>query len=499
MKAEIGKLLQRTQADEMQRQEQQGLGKPIISTVVNGVRCVAVGDKVYNSPKWKSFHDFLHDYIKSLIDNKWADEELKKPQTERHPLLVWYEITVRYQNQHILEPGKIATAPMTGAGAAYLGLAYNLYLAAHNVEVQKALLKRLMKKDQFYGAYYESYVVGLLIRAGFDIEFEDEADTTTSHCELTATFRKTGRKFSVEAKMRGANKKSADVGNQLYDALGKKATHTRVIFIEANMPDDCDNAKAIANLKQALSSIRSREDKLKIDGQPAPPAYVIVTNNPHDYSLNDPSHAAGLVEGFKIPDFKVEARFASLREAINNREKHIEMISLIKALARSQIPSTFDGDNPDLAFGNVTGRLRVGQRYALPDGKGGEVIGELLHGCVMEDKKAAFCVYKLANGQNIIGQDPLSEAELAAYRRHPDTFFGVVKNGARGGINDPLEFYDYCMEIYQNTPKEKLLELLGARGQPQFEKLSQNELTGLYCEGLATQVFVMAAMKKADA
>ena len=492
IQAALEKLSQRAQAEELQRVEQQGLGRPIISTLVNGVRCVAVGDKVFSSPRWKSFHDFLHDYVKSLIENQWANEELKKPQEERHPLLVWYEMTVRHQNQYIREPGRIATAPMTGAGAAYLGLAYNLYLTAHNVEVQQTLLRRLMKKDQFYGAYYEAYVVGLLIRAGFDIEFENEADVTTSHCELTATFRKTGKKFSVEAKMRGANKKSADIGNQLYAALKKRAEHTRVIFIEVNLPDNCDNATATANLIMALNSLRSREETLTIDGQPAPPAYVLVTNNPHSYSLNGPSQSAGLAEGFKIPDFKVEAQFTSLREAIRNRKKHIEIQSLIKVLARSQIPSTFDGDNPDLVFGEVVGRLTVGKFYALPDGKGGEVIGELTHGCVMEDKKSAFCVYKLPNGQNIIGQDPMSDAEMAAYRRHPDTFFGVVKTGSRGGINDPLEFYDYCLEIYTNTPKERLLEMLGVRGLEFFEKLSQRELAELFCEGLATKVFAMA-------
>jgi hypothetical protein len=498
MQAELNKLFQRDQADEMQRQEQQGMGKPIISTIVNAVRSVAVGSRVYSSPGWKSFHDFLHDYIKSLIDQQWANEELKKPVEERHPLFVWYEMTVRHQNQYIRRPGEISAAPMTGACAAYLGLAYNLYLAAHNVEVQQVLLKRLMKKDQFYGAYYEIFVVGLLIRAGFDIEFEDETDSTTSHCELTATYRKTGRKFSVEAKMRGANKNSADVGNQLYAALKKKAAHTRVIFIEVNLPDDCDDKKAMENLKKALGSIRSREGKLNIAGQPAPPAYVFVTNNPHDYSLNGPSQTAGLVEGFKIPDFKIEARFASLHEALKNREKHMEILSLIKIMAQSQIPSTFDGDNPDLVFGNVTGQLRIGQRYAVPDDEGGEVIGELLQACVMEDKKAAFCVYKLANGQTIFGQDPLSDAEMAAYRRHPDTFFGVVKKGARGGINDPLEFYDYCLEIYKNTPKERLLELLGVRGLKHFEALPQLELAERYCEGLAANVFAMAAKANSE-
>src|SRR5260221_105432 len=67
LKEEMDKWLKRVQAEELQRQEQQGFGRPIISTVVNGVRCVAVGDQVYRSTKWKIFHDFLHDYIKSVI------------------------------------------------------------------------------------------------------------------------------------------------------------------------------------------------------------------------------------------------------------------------------------------------------------------------------------------------------------------------------------------------------------------------------------------------
>ena len=195
--------------------------------------------------------------------------------------------------------------------------------------------------------------------------------------------------------MRGPNKKSADVGNQLYDALKKKAEHTRVIFIEVNMPDDCNDTKAVETLTETLKSIRSREEKLTIEGQPAPPAYVIATNNPHQYSLNSPSHTAVLAEGFKIPDFKLGYRYASLREMLNNREKHIEIFSLMKSLEHSQIPATFDGDNPDLAFGNVEGRLKVGKRYSITDGHGGEVIGELQEAVVVESRKVAWGIYKL--------------------------------------------------------------------------------------------------------
>ena len=141
---EVRRQFEQQGAAELQRQEQQGLGKPIISTLANGVRYVAVGSGVHYSPKWKTFHDFLHYYIKTLFDTTWANQELKKRAEERHPLLVWYELAVRYQNQFVKEPGKISSAPTTGAVEAYLGLAYNLYLAAHNVEVQKDLLKRLM-------------------------------------------------------------------------------------------------------------------------------------------------------------------------------------------------------------------------------------------------------------------------------------------------------------------------------------------------------------------
>src|SRR5580698_5725093 len=79
---------------------------------------------------------------------------------------------------------------------------------------------------------------------------------------------------------------------------------------------------------------------------------------------------------------------------------------------------------PEDNSGNGYGRLRVGQKYALPDGMGGEVIGELLEATVMEKRKAAFCIYKLADGKQVLGEDPLSEKELAAYKRHPETFFG---------------------------------------------------------------------------
>jgi hypothetical protein len=480
---EIVKQLKAHEAAELQRQQQQGLGRPIVSAEFHGFRFVAVRGRLHYSNRWKTFHDFLHEYIKIVLDGaEWGNNELKKPAETRHPLLNWYETAVRYQNQFITERGKVHAAPMTGAVTAYLRLASDLYLLAHNAKVQEILIKRLKQKDQFYGAYYETYVAARLIQAGFEIEFEDETDSTTSHCEFTATFTKTGNKFSVEAKTRGLNKISADVGNQLYAALKKDAKHMRAIFIEANIQDGGTDEKNLEAVREVLKSIRSREDTLTIDKQPAPPAYVIVTNNPHQYNLHGEIKSWAASEGFKIPDFKIDFR-STLHDALKSREKHIEMESLMKSMREHHaIPSTFDGDNPDLAFGKLMQRMTIGEKYKIVDEKDGEVMAELVDAVVMESKKSVCGFFKLPDGRLIMGEQPLSDEELAAYKRHPDTFFGVVKKHTQG-INDPLQLFDWFYNCYRNTPKERLLELMkNALDHERLKNLSQDELAKIFCE-----------------
>jgi len=55
---------------------------------------------------------------------------------------------------------------------------------------------------------------------------------------------------------------------------------------------------------------------------------------------------------------------------------------------------------------------------------------------------------------------PLTDVELAAYQKFPDTFFGIDKPHTRGGITDPLDLYDWFFNCYRQTPKERLLELM---------------------------------------
>lgn len=117
---------------------------------------------------------------------------------------------------------------MTGAVAAYMHLAYDLYALDHNAELQAKLVTRLRSKDNFYGARYEVQVAAMLARAGFTIAFENEDDRSTSHCEFVITHPRTGKQFSVEAK----RAESGRVIRQLVRALGKTANHTRIVFID---------------------------------------------------------------------------------------------------------------------------------------------------------------------------------------------------------------------------------------------------------------------------
>ncbi len=70
---EVLKAFEKHKVKEMTRQQQQGLGKPIIETKFNGQQIVAVGNKLYYSKNWKTFSDFLGAFIKSTIGEKWGN------------------------------------------------------------------------------------------------------------------------------------------------------------------------------------------------------------------------------------------------------------------------------------------------------------------------------------------------------------------------------------------------------------------------------------------
>ncbi len=482
------RLLEEHQAREIQRKKQQGLGRPIISDEVNGTRLVAVGKHLHYG-KWKTFHDFLGDYIRQSLSADWGNAELKKPLADRHTVFKWYHHLCELQHKYATTLGSIFSAPMTGAASAYYRLAYNLYLIAHNGnDIQTRLLSRLRNIDNFPGAFFETQVAAWLIRAGFELEFENESDTSTTHCEFTATYPPTGVKFSVEAKSRYPGKdntgpKRINVGHQLRLALEKQAIYARVVFLDLNRP--IQSAEQLERPINRAHRILKNMEHLNIAGQPAPAAYVCLTNISDHYFLEG-LETPTLVEfySFKIPDF-VGTIFPSIRCALRARERHAEMFALMRSIEmHSQIPVTFDGELPSIAFSNgeIT-QMKIGQTYLTPGLDGKEVSAQLTSATVDTTNSEMILAFHDPQTNNVwICKAPMAQSQLDDYKRFPDTYFGVYrKQGVKA--DTPLELFDFFYESWKNTPKDKLLELLAsAPDATELRNLSQKDLSEIYCE-----------------
>ena len=219
---------------------------------------------------------------------------------------------------------------------------------------------------------YEAYVIGNLAKAGFHIELEDESNSTRSHCELTATHKGTGRRFSVEAKAvaststrAGASAAPPRIRGKLYDALRKQADHERLIFIEINRKELGTLAQIPDWVQQIDAELAQAEKELTVEGQAAPPAYVFVTNRGFIHALDSESWSeVGLACGYKIDDFASRTGRSILDLALA-RERHVEMHWLRKAIqTHNVIPNRFDDGLADESADAP--RLLIGSTYAVP-------------------------------------------------------------------------------------------------------------------------------------
>lgn len=437
--------------------------------------------------KWKTFYDFLGHYIKKTLGEDWGNAEIQKPLLDRHPVMQWYDRICHLQKQHAKQPGTVYSMPMTGAASAYNRLAYNLYLIAHNgKDIESRLIARLKNKDNFQGAFFETQVAAWLIKAGFELEYEDESDTSTSHCEFTATHTTTGEKYSVEAKSRsprrgGGAPSRLPVGRQLRLALRKKANHKRVVFIDLNKP--LHTKEAADRVMDRAERILLLAETMTINGEPAPSAYVCLTNIPDQYALDNAVIATMVsFHGFKIRDF-VDGEFPSIKEALRARERHWPMFHLIKTIDEYRdIPSTFGGELPSEIFSSdQPPRIQIGRVYLVPGPDGKEVPAKVTTATVMDGK--AYCgFHDPASGKAWLGTFEMTPEELADYLKYPDTYFGVhLKQGRR--VETAIELFDFFFDSYRNTPKEKLLEFMaGAHDFEHLKNLDQKELAETLCE-----------------
>lgn len=492
-------------AAELLRQRQQGKGRGIVSFEIGDHRVVAVGGVLHHSKKWKTFEDFLFDYIKIKFGEEWGNAELKKPLSARHTLLQWYDEVARQQLDYVSFPGTLTSTPATGAMISYLGLSYNLYMLEHNVELQERYLNRLRDQNNFQGAYYELIVASVLIRSGFRLELEDEDDLATKHCEFSAVSQTSGRKFWVEAKSRsveglfgktaldGVKQNERDpTGNMtthIKAALKKPAADERLIFIDLNAADK--NVNGIPDWgAMAIRRLDAKERDLK----PGETAYVFVTNLPfHRHPADATTSRQALAYGLGIPDFSKPAR-RTLIERYKLEQKHVDAHEIMDALKSYPVfPDTFDGT----LRSDQNGRnLRIGETYLFEGiGEPPGTVGEVTSATVVEPKAEAYVAVRTPDGRSVILTQSLTPDQMADYKAHPDLFFGE-ESGNGGNIEDPYLFFKWLLKTYSQTTKQRLLELMDATGNEEMAGLPQQELALIYCERLALNFLFEHAPEK---
>jgi hypothetical protein len=409
----------------------------MLSFESNGFRVVAVGNQLRWGKKWRTFFDFLGDYIKTMLTPEWGNAELKKPLEQRHPLIQWYHMLCTFQRAATPNKNGIYDARMTGAIKAYFSLAYDLYLCAHNAKLQDLLLKRLRNPATFEGALYEAHVIGCFAKAGFEIDFEDEGNSDTTHCEFTAKHPETGQVFSVEAKAvtsqssrAGDSKIPPKIGGKLHAALEKRALGKRVVFIEMNRADPTRPDEVPPWVETVTQELRRLENELTVDGQPAPEAYVFLTNRGCMNALETTEFVDfGIVEGFKMDDFPGGKKQMTIRQLRQARDKHIEMHWLAKAIeTHQQIPSGFDHRTPAEAFAEEpVERIKIGDMLLVKDETGKDVPGVMESAVVIEGGKKIFGTFLLQDGRRVHNTIPMSDTEFEIYQASPSTFFEVVE------------------------------------------------------------------------
>lgn len=485
---ELQTMFAHREAKEFQRREQQGLGKPIISTQFREHRVIAVGKTLHFSKAWKTFHDFLRDYPKLVLGKDWWMAEVGKALEDQHRILRWAVRGYEHQKAHVERNGPGTPQQMTGAISAYMRFAYDLYGLKHAVEVQKLLIDRIKCPDNFPGALYEVRVAAALLRAGFTLQPQDETDRRTTHVEFIATHTASGATYTVEAKRReGARMK---INRQMHRALIKHSDHPRIVFIDTNdgrLELGRTQAGPIALVEAESLLARYERDPV---GKTLPQAYVIATYDPDEHHLDGTDLPSGmLLWGFHHDDLKPVP--TTLAQQLEMRRRHAPVFALMESMQKHRrIPSTFDGEADALSGTPHQARLKIGQRFEVPGPDGAPIEVTLESATVVSEWKAAMCSVCSGNQERFIVRVPLTDQELQAHAQHPATFFGVVdRNAGRPNPTTPLEWFDFFWGSYSQSSKEKLLEFMGnGPDAARLQTMTQNDLATEYCIGLVNWV-----------
>jgi hypothetical protein len=204
-------------------------------------------------------------------------------------------------------------------------------------------------------------------------------------------------------------------------------------------------------------------------------AYVFVTSLPFHLDLSAPANLTAAPFGLGMPDFN-RPGFNRLVDRWRDEQKHADAFGVAESCATYlKLPSTFDGGLPSEAFGRQSNRILIGETYEFDNG-----VATVTTVCVSEPEKMIYV--GTADGQ--ILRQPMTDAELADYRAHPEGYFGRLQSPNRK-VTEPYELFKFFMDSYGSlTRYEILARFAGSPELPRLETLDLEQLRGEYCDAL---------------
>jgi hypothetical protein len=478
---EIQRALQFQEAQEKVRTRQQGYGRPIISTEVNGHRIVAVSNTVYWSKNWKFFTDFLLHFLKEVLGREWGQQSSQS--TAPHPVVRWFEKLGHLRRDRPSGSDSIVSSPETGFLRALFGLAYSLYLIAHNDQLPPKLLQRLRRSDDFRAATYETLVGAAFAVAGYRIECAERGHNPTRVPEFFVT-AKSGKRYSVEAKCKlkwtapidpddsaFAEELRSTLRSHLHKAAAKKLPNP-VYWFELSIPAALDEGRWRKVVSIVTTCLREAETNLTVDGNKLLPAYVFVTNNTH--LVNEDGADLPFVaqmESIHIPELN-PGTLMEIEAALEARDQHREMLWVLKCMKNvTSIPQTFDGTPSELlgAGGRPVQSFKIGDLLALdmPDGTVSSGVVEEV--CSVGDVAWVILRDQVTGAFNTVTM-PLKPEEVRAVKRFGDAVFGKANDGEQLDPSDPLAIYDWFLDVFSEYTRDGLLNQI--RTHPLFSTYS---------------------------
>jgi len=220
--------------------------------IFQGKKIWAVGNRIYGRPPDETFHEFIINLLSGTLGKEWWD--LHVASTEKHFMMKcflkyaeWRQRSASYAKR---ETPQVWSAPPDGWTRSLIALAFDVVTLAHAQRLPDTILKRLRNKDQYQGARYEIAIAAIFARLDCQIEFLDDKEKSSTHCEFIAYHRPSKIRIAVEVKSRhrpgaihtpGIAEEEkllrGDIGRLLREALQQNPGNLPfLVFIDLNSP-----------------------------------------------------------------------------------------------------------------------------------------------------------------------------------------------------------------------------------------------------------------------